>query len=259
MPVLKTFTNEQDKCWRDYGALFRTRASRYRLICNIMINVFGQWTGNTLLGILLSAVLETAGIKSQRYQTNLNLGLACLQLVMATAGSFMVDKLGRRPLLILSNAGLAIIWIGMTIVTAYYENSYSTGFARAIVAFIILFDIIFAIGITPLQVLYTVEVLTYETRAKGVAFGGLAVNVAALVNDFAWPIAIAKIGWKTYIVSASWCVLQATLIYFFIPETGNCTVSTVNLRSPSSSRTDVNFSLKNSTIYLDQIILAKPP
>ena len=62
---------------------------------------------NALLGILLSAVLESAGIKSQRYQSDLNLGLACLQLVMATTGSFLVDKVGRRPLLILSNAGLA--------------------------------------------------------------------------------------------------------------------------------------------------------
>ena len=146
----------------------------------------------------------------------------------------------------------------MTIVTAYYEKSHSTGLARAIVAFIVLFDIIFAIGITPLQALYTVEVMTYETRAKGAALGAVAVNVAVLVNEFAWPIAFAKIGWKTYIVSAFWCVLQAILIYFLIPETGNCTVSAVILQSQSVSRTNVNSSLKKSTISSVQVIRAKP-
>ena len=178
-----------------------------------------------MVGLLLSAVLETAGITNQVDQTNLHLGLACLQLVMATAGSFLVDSVGRRPLLILSNTALAAIWVCMAIVTAKYEDSGSAGLARAIVAFVVLFDIIFATGITPLQVLYTVEVMAFETRAKGVAFGFIAVNVAGLVNQFAWPIALAKIGWKTYIILAAWCLLQALLIYVVIPETRKCTVS----------------------------------
>ena len=218
------------------------------------VNVFGQWTGNALTGILLSAVLDTAGITDQIDQTNLNLGLACLQLVMATAGSFLVDSVGRRPLLILSNAALAIVWVCMTIVTATYERSNATGPARAVIAFIILFDIIFATGITPLQVLYTVEVMAYETRAKGVAFGGIAVNVAALVNQFAWSIAIAKIGWKTYIILTFWCLIQTCLIYVFIPETRKCTVRLGHtllvlqvLISISARRTRSYFQCEKST------------
>jgi hypothetical protein len=35
-----------DKRWWDYRALLRTSASRYRLLCNCMISVFGQWAGN---------------------------------------------------------------------------------------------------------------------------------------------------------------------------------------------------------------------
>lgn len=35
-----------DKRWWDYRALFRTRGSFYRLMCNCLISTFGQWAGN---------------------------------------------------------------------------------------------------------------------------------------------------------------------------------------------------------------------
>ena len=177
------------------------------------------------MGLLLSAVLDTAGITDQVSQTNLNLGLFFLQLVMATTGSFLVDLIGRRPLLMFSNIALASIWVCMTVAISQHEKSGSADSARVIVAFIVLFDIVFATCVTPLQVLYTVEVLPFETRAKGIAFGGLAVNIAGLVNQFAWPISLAAIGWKTYIVLVFWCLFQAIVIYLILPETRNSTVS----------------------------------
>jgi MFS family permease len=191
----------------------------------MIVNVFGQWTGNALVGLLLSAVLDTAGIKDQVSQTNLKLGLSFLQLLTATTGSFLVDLIGRRPLLMFSNIALASIWVCMAVATSQHEKSGSADSARAIVAFIVLFDIVFAACVTPLQVLYTVEVLPFETRAKGDAFGGLAVNIAGLVNQFAWPISLAAIGWKTYIILVLWCLFQAIVIYLVLPETRNCTVS----------------------------------
>lgn len=87
-----------------------------------------------------------------------------------------------------------------------------------------MFDIGFAIGITPLQVLYTVEILSFKHRAKGVAVGALAVNIAGLVNQFAWPVAIEQIRWKTYIIASCWCFFQAFVIYLYIPETRYRTV-----------------------------------
>jgi MFS family permease len=35
-----------DKRWWDYSALFRNRASVYRLMCNCLVALFGQWAGN---------------------------------------------------------------------------------------------------------------------------------------------------------------------------------------------------------------------
>jgi MFS family permease len=38
-----------DKKWWDYRALFRNKASMYRLMCNCVVSLFGQWAGNSNL------------------------------------------------------------------------------------------------------------------------------------------------------------------------------------------------------------------
>jgi hypothetical protein len=47
-------------------------------------------------------------------------------------------------------------------------------------------------------------------RAKGMAFSNLAVAAGGLLNQFAWPVSLQKIGWKTYIIFSIWFV-QAPL------------------------------------------------
>lgn len=38
-----------DKRWWDYSALFRTRASRYRLACNCVFSIFAQWVRENII------------------------------------------------------------------------------------------------------------------------------------------------------------------------------------------------------------------
>ncbi len=57
------------------------------------------------------------------------------------------------------------------------------------------------------------------------AFQSFFVNAAGLLNQFAWPIAIKEIQWKTYIIFVVWTFIQGVLAYFFFPETRKRTVS----------------------------------
>ena len=52
--------------------------------------------------------------------------------------------------------------------------------------------------------------------------------LAGLLNQFAWPTSLQKIGWKTYIIFTAWCGVQTIVVFFFIPETKNRTVSTLH-------------------------------
>lgn len=191
-----------DKRFWDYRSLFATRASRYRLACNCCFAIFAQWAGNGVLSYFLPAVLTTAGYPEALTQTNINLGYACFQFVFALIGAGLVERVGRRPLMLFSMSACTLVWIGMTVATAIFNESDSTNHsaAQASVAFIFIFGAVYSIGLTPLQALYPVEVLSFEMRAKGMAFSNLAVSIGGLLNQFAWPVSLAKIGWKTYII-----------------------------------------------------------
>ena len=57
--------------------------------------------------------------------------------------------------------------------------------------------VFFSVGWTPLQPLYPSEVLAFENRTKGLALQGICTNIASLINTFALPTALLKLGWKS--------------------------------------------------------------
>jgi hypothetical protein len=45
---------------------------------------------------------------------------------------------------------------------------------------------------------------------------------------FAFPFALAKIGWKTYMINATWDVLEVIFIIYFWVETSNKTLEEID-------------------------------
>lgn len=128
-------------------------------------------------------------------------------------------------MLIWVNIACGICWIGVTASAGVQAQTGSAASSAAMVAMIYLFQVVYSIGWTPLQALYPVEVLSFEMRAKGMAFSGMFVTIGTLVNQFGFPVALQNIAWKTYAVFLIWCFIQAGIIYLLMPETKNRTVS----------------------------------
>jgi hypothetical protein len=121
-------------------------------------------------------------------------------------------------------SSVSFIWIAAIVSVAMQQKTGASSASNAFIAFIFLFNAVFAFGITPLQALYPVEVLSFEMRAKGMAFSNLSLTTAMLINQFAYPIALKNIQWKLYIVFVVWCPIQAFIVWMFIPETKNRTL-----------------------------------
>ncbi|KAH8654417.1 general substrate transporter [Tricladium varicosporioides] len=245
-----------DKRWWDYRALFRNRASVYRLMSNCITSLFGQWAGNGVVSYFLSGVLTTAGITDKITQTNLFMAMNAVQCIVSFTGSCFVDKIGRRPLLIWVNVGCAICWVGVAAGAGVYFTDKSKipsienkAASAATVAMIYIFQAVYSFGWTPLQALYPVEVLSYEMRAKGMAFSNMFVTCGTLVNQFGFPVALEKIKWKTYLVFVFWCMIQAGIVYLVMPETKNRTLE--ELDDIFKSKNPVKASVTKKRLELD--------
>jgi hypothetical protein len=163
------------------------------------------------------------------------MGMNAVQIAFAALGATFTDTVGRRPMLLVVNIVCAFCWIGVTVPASIANitdldnqaqiDAVTPPVSKAILAWVYLFQIFYSVGWTPLQALYPVEVLSYEMRAKGMAFSSLFTNAAMLVMQFGIPVALKNIAWKTYIVFCIWCVIQSIILYFLVPETKNRTVS----------------------------------
>lgn len=103
----------------------------------------------------------------------------------------------------------------MCIAALIFASSGQTNVAAgtATLAFQFIFGAVYSIGFTPLQALYPVEVLSFEMRAKGMAFGSLVMNVVPIFNNYVWPVVLKRIAWMSFIIFCIWCFCQAVITY----------------------------------------------
>ncbi|XWX00579.1 hypothetical protein V2A60_008600 [Cordyceps javanica] len=215
---------ESREKWYDYRALFATRARRYRLGNSLLIGCWGALS-NGGISYFIGAFFNSAGITDPTRVLTLNVWQNFMSTMASFIGSPLSDSLGRRRLLLPTLAGMGLSWAAMAVGTSFVAaDEGNVAAAKAGIAFYFIFSFIYCIGITPLQGVYAVEVFAYEQRAKGIAFQNLGVNVAGLINQFATPVALEKIGYRTYIIFSIWNFVELVISYFYNVETKGFTL-----------------------------------
>jgi MFS family permease len=183
----------------------------------------------------------------------------------AVYGATLLDKLGRRTMMIAGLTGGLFSYILLTAFTASTASTASNpSLSYGVIVSIFLFGVLFAWGVsrdfvpylvilslthykfTPLQTLYAVECLENRTRAKGSGLNFLFLNIAMVVNTYGISVGIQAIGWKLYIVYIVWICVEIAAIYFFFVETAGKTLEEMseifeakNPRRESTRRTRI--------------------
>jgi MFS family permease len=121
-------------------------------------------------------MIESAGITNKSTQLLLNAINPIFSMIAAIYGASLLDKLGRRPMMIWGLFGCLISYIFLTAFTA--ESGDNPDMAYGVIVFIYLFGVCFAWSFTALQTLYSVECLENRTRAKGSGLNFLFLNIA---------------------------------------------------------------------------------
>jgi MFS family permease len=197
--------------WWEFRELFNTRAARYRLAMVICMAFFGQWSGNNVVSYFMPAMIKNAGITDTNKQLLINAINPIFSMLAAIYGATLLDKLGRRKMLMGGLVGGLFSYCLLTAFTA--TANPGNNLAYGTIVSIYLFGIFFAWGWTPLQTLYAVECLENRTRAKGSGLNFLFLNIAMVVNTYGISVGIEKIGWKLYLVYIVWICIELATIY----------------------------------------------
>ncbi|PSN65076.1 MFS lactose permease-like protein [Corynespora cassiicola Philippines] len=211
-----------DNPWWDFRELVNTKAARYRLFMVICMSFFGQWSGNNVVSYFMPVMVKNAGITDPNKQLLINAINPIFSMLAAMYGATLLDKLGRRKMLIGGLVGALFTYVLLTAFTATATSSNNLAYGT--IVSIYLFGIFFAWGWTPLQTLYAVECLENRTRAKGSGLNFLFLNVAMVVNTYGISVGMEKIGWRLYLVYIGWICVEIVVVYFFFVETAGKTL-----------------------------------
>ena len=237
-----------DKRWWDYRPLFQTRANLYRVWLLTIVTVFSQFIGGSVISYYMPVILEDVGITGSNEQLLLNALNTVFSFLGGLVGSLCVDKLGRRNLFIWGTLLTGLCYIPINVIAAQANGNIGTGAGYAFIAFIFLYGITFSFGWTPLQALYPAEILTNEMRAKGVALQSFVSGLATFINQYATPIALQNIGWKTYTIFLILHFCELALLYFSAVETKGRSLE--ELDDIFNSPHPVKKSLEKTTVVL---------
>jgi MFS family permease len=202
-------------------------------------------------------MIKQAGILDPNRQLLINAINPIFSMMGAVYGATLLDKLGRRTMMLAGLTGGLFSYILLTAFTASTASNSSLSYG--VIVSIFLFGVVFAWGFTPLQTLYAVECLENRTRAKGSGLNFLFLNIAMVVNTYGISVGIQAIGWKLYIVYIVWICIEIVTIYFFFVETAGKTLEEMreifdakNPRKESTRRTRIKVDEGGRIIGIDE-------
>jgi MFS family permease len=159
-----------------------------RLLITISIQLGQQFTGSNMINYYGPTIFQD----NMGLSRNLSLILAgcmeCTYLVGSAIPIFLMDRHGRRTLLIASSAGLCLCFVMVSILLSIGTVSGAYGAT----AFIFIFQLLYGIGWLPVPWFYPSEINTTRTRSKmqAVASGWNWMFVFTVVKIT--PIAFGK-------------------------------------------------------------------
>lgn len=106
-----------------------------------------------------------------------------------------------------------------TACSAVYAQTGSTAAGSAVLAMIFLFYGIAGLAWPGLTVSYTVEILPYNIRAKGLTLCFVFTALSGIFNQYVNPIGLENLQWKFYFVYIAVLVIECLVIFFFFVET----------------------------------------
>ncbi|KAL9073309.1 MAG: hypothetical protein Q9157_004786 [Trypethelium eluteriae] len=205
-----------------YAALWKDRSVRKRMYLALIINAGQQITGQGTLNTYSSIVYKKIFTSSS--QINLINALnATFGILFTLSCAPIVDRFGRKPLLIVGAIGMAICMVIVAAVeteTPTLPNkAKSEPVGISIVFLLFLFAFFYKPSWGATVWIWTSEVFSMNVRAQAVGMASQTQNVAnAIVQQF-FPTFLNNCGFYAFYMFAGINVLLALFVWWFIPET----------------------------------------
>jgi SP family xylose:H+ symportor-like MFS transporter len=169
-----------------YKAVFE-KSVRPAVVVGISLAVFQQFCGINVVFNYTSTIFESVGanLNQQLFET---ISIGIVNLVFTLLAMWQVDKLGRKPLMLIGSLGLSVVYL----VLAYLlQNQYS---AAIVSVFVLIAISLYAISLAPVTWVLISEIFPNKIRGAASSVAIISLWAAYFILVFTFPILAKTMG-----------------------------------------------------------------
>lgn len=197
---------------QSYKAVFE-KSVRPAVMVGVTLAVFQQFCGINVVFNYTSTIFESVGANLDR-QLFETVAIGAVNLVFTLLAMWQVDKLGRRPLMLIGSLGLSIVYI---ILAFMLQNKYPAGMVSI---FVLLAISLYAISLAPVTWVLISEIFPNKIRGVASSVAIVSLWAAYFILVFTFPILAEKLGtYGPFYLYAGICFLGFLFIRKKVKET----------------------------------------
>ena len=191
------------------------------LLLGVALAAFQQWCGINVIFNYAEEIFRAAGYDISSVLKNIAwTGSVNLAFTFVALG--VVDRGGRRPLMLFGAAGLAVVYMAM----AFCYHGHVQGLPMLLLVLSAI--ACYSMSLAPVTWVIISEIFPNRIRGAAMAIAVAALWLACFILTYTFPILNAHLGAAgTFSLYAAICVLGFIFIYFKLPETKNKTLEQI--------------------------------
>lgn len=196
-----------------------------RTLIAIGVNILAQMSGVNVITFYSNTIFTDDLGYSDVTARIITSSLQTWQFLAATSAIFLIDRVGRRRLLLVAASLMAVANAGLAGLQSHTGSSVADG---CTLIFYFLALAAFPIGLFLIPFMYAAEIAPLRIRAQ----------VTAMASAFNWlfnflvaevtPVAFDSLSWKYYLVYVCTNSLSVVVFYLFLPETKGRTLEDID-------------------------------
>ncbi|MEK4538153.1 sugar porter family MFS transporter [Peribacillus sp. FSL K6-1552] len=199
---------------------FKHLVGQYKKILNMnfILTFFQVFTGINAVVYFAPIIFEGVEINGWSGSNIANFGIGTALVISTAISLFIVDKLGRKTLLIYSIGGQVLPLIGLALFSDFTIFSMVCVF---------LYVFAFGIGLGPVFWLFIPEVLPLQARAIGMGVITFLQYTLNFLFSYTFPPLLSVIGNNVFLIYAVLSIVACVFIHYKTPETKGKTLEEI--------------------------------
>ena len=180
------------------------------VLLGIGLAVFQQLCGINTVFNYAPKIFESIGA-SQDDQLLQTVFIGGVNLVFTILAMLLVDKLGRKPLMLIGAGGLAILYVIIVILLGD-QSPYVSWFLLAAIG-------IYAMSLAPVTWVLISEIFPNKVRGEATAVAVISLWAAYFILVFTFPILFEKLQERSFYIYSAICLLGFFFVWSRVKET----------------------------------------